>query len=71
MRTLPLVWIYFFFQVDCALFGQLCQIVYPQFPFPHKEVLEEECSNIIPYVDRIREQYWPDWHTIVNDELFD
>lgn len=59
------------FQVDCALFGQLCQIIYPDFPFPHKEILGTECANIKPYVERIRVRLWPDWYTLANQELIE
>ena len=58
-------------QVDCVMFGHLTHIVYFDFPFPHKKILSKECTNIRPYLDRIKERFWPDWDTLVDDKPFE
>jgi len=56
--------------VDCTLFGHLSQIVYLDLAFPFKDVLNDECTNIVPYLDRFRDRIWPDWKNLVNDNPF-
>ena len=58
------------FQVDCAIFGQLSQIVYIDLDFPYKDILDSECPNIKPYLERIKDTLWPDFDEIVNNEKF-
>ncbi len=55
----------YFIQVDCTVFGMLSQIVYVDFSYAHKDLLITECTNIMPYMERIRRKYWPDWDNIV------
>ena len=57
-------------QVDCAIFGHLSQVVYVDFPFEHKEVLQADCANLLPYMDRIRSRLWPDWDALVAKGTF-
>jgi len=57
--------------LDCILFAHLSQILLIDVDFPHKAVLgEETCSNLMPYMQRIKEQLWPDWDKLVNMEFF-
>ncbi len=48
-------------QVDATLFGFLAQIIYVPIEAPHKDLVENECKNIVDYCERIRRRYWPDW----------
>jgi hypothetical protein len=56
--------------IDCALFAQLSQLAYVTFPYPHKELFRTECTNIVPYLDRVKAAFWPDWDERVDDSLF-
>eukprot|EP00095_Tigriopus_kingsejongensis_P001050 maker-scaffold397_size184017-snap-gene-0.42 protein:Tk01050 transcript:maker-scaffold397_size184017-snap-gene-0.42-mRNA-1 annotation:"atp-binding domain-containing protein 3" len=47
--------------IDCTLFGHLAQFLYIPMDFPQKAFLKEHCSNIVDYVDRVRDKFWPDW----------
>ncbi|TRY64217.1 hypothetical protein TCAL_14308 [Tigriopus californicus] len=51
-------------QVDCVLFGNLIQFIYNPLPFPQKEFISKECKNLEPYVDRLRDQFFPDWNDL-------
>ena len=55
--------------MDCVVFGHLSQVVYADFPYPHKEAIAA-CSNIEPYMERMKATLWPDWDTLVNMEPF-
>ncbi|KAE9414766.1 hypothetical protein Angca_008483 [Angiostrongylus cantonensis] len=48
-------------QVDATLFAVLAQIVYAPYENEHLEVIKKECPNILEYVERIKNRYWPDW----------
>jgi hypothetical protein len=30
--------------------------------FPQKEHMAKHCQNILNYVERMREEFWPDWN---------
>ncbi|XP_035225608.1 failed axon connections-like [Stegodyphus dumicola] len=46
--------------LDCVAFSHLCQFVY--IPFGGlKEYLESDCTNLLSFVERMKERYWPDW----------
>ncbi|XP_021372155.1 failed axon connections-like isoform X2 [Mizuhopecten yessoensis] len=47
--------------IDCTLFGFLAQIIFVPLDFPMKTVIQEECSNVLDYINRIKEQFWPHW----------
>jgi len=47
--------------VDCTLFGHLAQFLYIDIGFPQREVLVTECPNLVNLVERIKNEYWPDW----------
>jgi len=49
-------------ETDCALFGHLAQFYYVNLSdFPMKNYLVGECPNLVSYIQRIREDIWPDW----------
>jgi len=57
--------------LDCVAFAHLGTMFFIDVDFPHKSVLEaEEYSNLMPYLERIKERLWPDWDQIVNMEKF-
>ncbi|XP_054710544.1 failed axon connections-like [Uloborus diversus] len=46
--------------LDCVAFAHICQFVY--IPFGGmKEYLESDCTNLLSFVDRMKERFWPDW----------
>ncbi|KAG8200168.1 hypothetical protein JTE90_024953 [Oedothorax gibbosus] len=49
--------------LDCVAFAHLCQFVYVPFG-GLKEYLESDCTNLLSFVERMRERYWPDWEEI-------
>ena len=59
------------FQVDCAAFGHLSQVLCVPYPFPQKKFIEEECPNLVALTQRIKEKCWPDWDKIVVNKPFD
>ncbi|KAK5978498.1 hypothetical protein GCK32_001732 [Trichostrongylus colubriformis] len=48
-------------RIDATLFAVLAQIVYAPYENEHLEVIKKECPNIMEYVERIKNRYWPDW----------
>jgi hypothetical protein len=48
--------------IDCTLFGHLIQFLYIPMDFPQKAHMAEHCQNIVDYVERMREEFWPDWN---------
>jgi glutathione S-transferase len=51
-------------RVDATLFGHLVQILYVPLDSPHKDLLREECTNVVQYCNRIRDDFWPDWYSL-------
>ncbi|VDL83121.1 unnamed protein product [Nippostrongylus brasiliensis] len=49
------------YEIDAAMFAVLAQIVYAPFDNEHLEIVKRECPNIMEYVERIKNRYWPDW----------
>merc|ERR1712086_1130889 len=47
--------------VDCVLFGHLAQFVYIPIDFPQKEYMETKCCNLIQFVERFKNEVYPDW----------
>lgn len=41
-------------------FAHICQFVYVPFG-GIKEYLESDCTNLLSFVERMKERYWPDW----------
>jgi hypothetical protein len=48
--------------IDCTLYGHLIQFLYIPMDFPQKAYVAEHCRNILDYVQRLREEFWPDWN---------
>ncbi|GFQ83772.1 failed axon connections [Trichonephila clavata] len=46
--------------LDCVAFSHLCQFVFVPFG-GMKEYLESDCTNLLSFVERMKERYWPDW----------
>lgn len=57
--------------VDCVVFGHLCQVAYVDMPYSHKQLLQGDCANLQDYIDRVRDQLFPDWDEIVPSGTFD
>ncbi|XP_002739473.1 failed axon connections homolog [Saccoglossus kowalevskii] len=51
--------------VDATLFGILAQIVWAMPGSPHEKFATEECTNLKPYCERIKEKYYPDWDELL------
>jgi len=50
-------------QLDCVAFAHLSQFVYVPFA-EMKEWMSAETANLVAFVERIKEKYWPDWSEI-------
>jgi hypothetical protein len=46
---------------DCAVFGHLSQLLWIPIDFPQQKYLKEKCPNVVRFMNRFREEYWPDW----------
>uniref|UniRef100_A0A914X127 Failed axon connections homolog n=1 Tax=Plectus sambesii TaxID=2011161 RepID=A0A914X127_9BILA len=49
-------------RVDATLFGFLAQVVYMPIASPHNDLIQQECTNLKEYCDRIKGRFWPDWN---------
>lgn len=49
--------------LDCVAFAHLCQFVYVPFG-GLLEFMEQECANLLAFVERMKERYWADWDEI-------
>lgn len=47
--------------IDCTMFGFLTQILFVPLDFPMKTVINEECPNIVDYINRLKTEFWPHW----------
>lgn len=47
--------------IDCTIFGHLVQFVYMPLDIPQKKHIKDKCQNLAAFVDRMREEFWPDW----------
>ena len=47
--------------VDCTIFGHLSQMIYIPLDFPQKKFMNENCQNILSFMERFREEHWSDW----------
>lgn len=57
--------------IDCCVFGHLAQVAYVHsLPYPHRELLEAECPNLLRYLDRVKTLLWPDWDEVVDPGEF-
>ncbi|XP_041361009.1 failed axon connections homolog [Gigantopelta aegis] len=48
-------------EVDCSLFGILCQPIYHMPGLKPHTMIKEKFPNLIDYCNRIRVTFWPDW----------
>jgi len=55
---------------DCAVFGHLAQFLWIPLDFPQKKFIQEECPNLVSFMNRFRDEYWPDWDDLC-DTLVD
>ena len=47
--------------IDCVLYGHLSQFLYIPLDYPQTKYIREKCPNLIRYVDRFRDTYYPDF----------
>lgn len=47
--------------IDCVVFGHLSQFLFIPIDFPQTKFLHQECGNVVGFVNRFRDLYWPDW----------
>ena len=52
--------------VDCTIFGHLVQFVYMPLDIPQKQYIKEKCPNLDEFVDRMKDNLWPDWEKMCN-----
>merc|ERR1719221_512425 len=50
--------------IDCVLFGHLSQFLFIPMDFPQKKFLLAVCQNVVQFVHRFRDTYWPDWEKL-------
>ncbi|BFZ11432.1 hypothetical protein BsWGS_14471 [Bradybaena similaris] len=48
-------------EFDCALFGQLCQLLWQTPGTPVAQIILEKFPNLARFCERIKSAYWPDW----------
>ena len=53
-------------EVDCSIFGILCQTLWNPNGSPVEQVLHGEFSNLKAFCERMKEQFWPDWNQCLN-----
>ncbi|CAD6197365.1 unnamed protein product [Caenorhabditis auriculariae] len=58
--------------LDATAFGHLVQLLYtPQFTEEIKAFITTTTPNIVSYVERIKQQYWPDWDEATKNRSLD
>ncbi|XP_077989759.1 failed axon connections homolog [Glandiceps talaboti] len=58
-------------QEDCAIFGQLAQVVWQLSGSPQEALVKGDYKNLERYCYRMRERFWPDWEQcIMGDQKF-
>ncbi|XP_050691503.1 failed axon connections homolog [Eriocheir sinensis] len=53
-------------EVDCTVFGFLCQVMYCCRGSPYLRMLESDFPNLRAYVLRVRDKFWPDWNACLD-----
>ncbi|XP_050691501.1 failed axon connections homolog [Eriocheir sinensis] len=53
-------------EVDCTVFGILCQVMYCSHGSPYLRMLESDFPNLRAYVLRVRDKFWPDWNACLD-----
>lgn len=54
--------------LDCTIFGHLAQFLFIDIGFPQKAYMQENASNLIDFVERMKSELWPDWDEMCRDE---
>jgi glutathione S-transferase len=54
--------------IDCVVFAQLSQFLFIPIQFPQTAFLNSECINLIAFVHRFRDSFWPDWDKLCAGE---
>ena len=54
-------------EVDCSVFGMLCQFVYMQEDDVCKGMVQDKFPKLYAYVERIKDSLWPDWNDICTE----
>ncbi|KAH9508363.1 hypothetical protein Btru_050922 [Bulinus truncatus] len=49
-------------EFDCAVFGQLCQMVWQMPGCNVEEFIAERYPNLVNYCERMKAAFWPDWN---------
>ena len=57
--------------IDCTVFGHLAQFLYIPMAFPQKKYMQENCPNLVTYVDRMKNLMWPDWDEMCKKECME
>ncbi|CAK8251983.1 Failed AXon Connections homolog [Caenorhabditis elegans] len=53
--------------IDVTAFAHLAELIYtPQFSPEIRAYIDEKVPNVMEYVIRIKEKYWPDWEETTN-----
>ncbi|GMT14931.1 hypothetical protein PFISCL1PPCAC_6228 [Pristionchus fissidentatus] len=47
--------------IDATMFAALAMILYAPYDSEHKQMINDECSNLAKFVDRMKSRFWPDW----------
>lgn len=50
--------------IDATIFAALTQILYVPYESDHKKLLNDECNNLVKFVDRMKSRFWPDWNEV-------
>ncbi|CAG5126296.1 unnamed protein product [Candidula unifasciata] len=48
-------------EFDCALFGQLCQLLWQTPGTPVAGIIAEKFPNLVHFCERMKSSFWPDW----------
>ncbi|KAK3720482.1 hypothetical protein RRG08_058370 [Elysia crispata] len=48
-------------EFDCALFGQLCQLVWQMPGCPVQENIAKKYPNLVNFCENMKTAFWPDW----------
>lgn len=48
-------------EFDCAVFGQLCQLVWQMPGCPVQEIITKKYPNLVRFCENMKSAFWPDW----------
>jgi len=54
--------------IDCVIFGHLSQFLFIPLDFPQKKFMQDECKNLVTFVERFRDAHWPDWEKLCSGD---